>query len=183
MVTWLTMALVLGQASEVVSQVERDSPRLHGAVGVVGTLGVGGFVGGGGPGATAEIGLTLRDRTTVSLRAAFGTIMYTASGSLGLVVDWAASDRWSLGTGVAAGYMGGFLVTDMANAFTVQVPLRAQFAFTERSPAQVSRRGFKLFLEVAPGFILVGSRGYVPNSTEPIPRWAVMGGLGALYAF
>lgn len=167
-----------------VSRAAREAPRLHGAAGLAGTIGFGGFVRGGGPGVTAEFGLTLRDRTTLSLRASLGTLLFTAAASLGVAVDYAVSDRWSVGTGAMLGYLGGFMITDMPMAFVLQVPVRAQVALWTRSSELITRQGLKLYFEAGPGVVLSGTRGYVPETYGvPLERWAVMGALGMLWEF
>ena len=185
--TVLVLALLAadgrGSSSSAVSPEARAAPRAHGGLGLVFTGGVAQFSAGLGPGVTAEFGFTLEDELTIALRGSLGAVVGVAAAMLGPTVNWAASDRWSFGVGVALGYLGGFFATDFPATTTLQLPLRAQVALGTRSPTELSRRGFKLFLEVGPGLVLVGSRGLTPPVAAPIERWSVLGALGVLYAW
>lgn len=186
--TWVAVAVLVASSGEVSAaqdvQDQRAATRFHAAVGLVGTLGVGGFVGGGGPGVTGELGVTLADRSTVAVRLSVGSLPYLAAASAGVSWDYALSERWSLGTGAMLGYLGGFIAEDLPSAILVQVPLRAQFAFWERDARRVSRSGLRLVLEAGPGVVLAGTRGFVPGgATRPLERWAAMGAVGLVWAF
>lgn len=166
---------------------QRQAPRLHGAVGLVAGGAFTNYAIGFGAGINGDIGVTLGDRAIFSARMSLATSVILAVASLGLAFDYALNDHLTLGAGVALGYLGGAFVTDQAAAFTVQVPLRVQYFFADRGARQVSRRGFGVFLEVAPGYAAAGSAGYrrfAPGEPDPTAvRYALMGTLGVSYAW
>lgn len=159
----------------------RAAVRLHGALGLVGTALLTQFLLSPGPGVTLEFGFTLDDRLTVALRGHLTSIGIFTNGVAALGVDYALSDRWFLGAGLGAILALG--ATDLPSAAALQVPLRVQFAFLERPPELLSRRGPRVLLEVAPGYVLAGSPGYFVRPTAPLPRWSVMAALGVLFAW
>jgi hypothetical protein len=158
----------------------RAAVRLHGAMGLIGAALLTQFMRSPSPGLTLEFGVTLDDRLTIAVRGHLTSVFVFTNGAATLGVDYALSDRWFVGAGLGAILALG--VSDLPSAAAVQVPLRAQFAFLERPPELLSRRGPRIVLEVAPGYVLEGSTGFV-RPAGPLPRWSVMVALGGLFVW
>jgi hypothetical protein len=164
----------------------REVTRVRAGLGFIVAAGVGfrGRVVGFGPGVSLELGATFVDRVSIVARASLGTIFIASSGTVGVGVDLALSERWSLGLGVALASLGAVLFTDMPFSWSIAAPVRAVFAPFPRAAQEVGRRGLVLFAEVTPGYVWVASLGYVPQSNVLAgPPFSIAGLVGVGFAW
>jgi hypothetical protein len=180
----LSMLLALQLASSAAEVEEaRLDPRLRGAVSLIGTAGVGFRTGafGAGPGLSAELGALFGDRTSIVARLTVGTLIFIGVAMLGGGVDYALSDHWSLGAGLALVALGNGTGSDLPSAIGGAVPLRVVFTPGAREPQQLRRRGFAFSFEVSPGVAPFGSAGFRFGPVMLGPPFLVVATLGVGY--
>ncbi|MFO0599216.1 MAG: hypothetical protein U0228_28175 [Myxococcaceae bacterium] len=131
----------------------RERPRLHAAIGLGVTTVFGGRTRGVVPSVSAELGITLVDRSRLSLRLHLGTNTQLTGASLGLAVDTAVSDRWRIGFSPALGAAG---TTTFGRATSWVLLLGGvEWALTGRDDRDTRPlRGLRLFVEAGPGVVM-----------------------------
>jgi hypothetical protein len=164
----------------------REQTRVQASVHFAGVFALGAAAWGGGPGVSGTVGAMVSDRFAVMARASLGTTVFLIALTAGVAAEYALSDRWSLGLGLAFGYHGGTTL-DMPTAWSVLAPLRLGFSPSARHPQQISRHGLQLFLEAAPGVAPYspsssGGFGILPKP-EPVSPFVFMASVGVGYAW
>lgn len=129
-----------------------------------------------GVGLSADAGLIFADRYAITLRLT-GTLFLLLSA--GLQFEVALTERLLFGVGASWGGFGGL---DAPSASFVGVPVRVNWALSERERTAVARRGFALFAEVTPGFAYANSSGLASRTTLGIPL-SIVAVVGIGYAW
>jgi hypothetical protein len=175
----LTLTLLSQTPSE---PPDREAPRLLAEVGGVITGGAASVVPAVGVGVTSSIGTLLSDRVALAVRLQAATIGLIGTTGLGLALEYVTENRWSVGSGVDARFVGNLFGVDLPAALVVQVPFRVRYQFSTREPAAVRRKGLALFLEVAPGVAPLVSVGLpIANPPPPGIPFSLAGALGVTY--
>lgn len=171
MLSLVTLVLLSQRAPDEGLAQARQAARTHGGLGVaasvVATRTV--FVPSGG--LTGEVGVTFGDRVTLVFRSHVTTVVVFTNLNLAVGADVALGERVSLGAALGPAFL--LSSVDVGHVFLGQLHVRVQVALSERAPTQLSRRGFKLFLEATPGVVL-------GNAAE---RWSMGAVLGLLHAW
>src|SRR4051812_23286881 len=122
MITTMLMVVLISASPEEA----RDQPRVRAAIAAAVMAGHG-FARnslGGGLGFSAELGVMTADRLSFATRLTFGTVATAGTLTLGIGADYALTDQWCVGLGLAFDYIGNILFTDMANSWSFAGPLR-----------------------------------------------------------
>ena len=150
----LTTVLLMQLAAGEVALEVREQTRVRGGIHFAVAFAFSGFAIGFGPGLSAEVGATFADRFSAVVRLTGGTIIKSNVITIGVGLDYAFSDRWSLGIQPSIGLVGAFY-GNVPTSLTVFAPIRLVFAPFGRAPDQVARRGLVLFVEAGPGYGLI----------------------------
>ncbi|MER2561629.1 MAG: hypothetical protein ABTQ32_12960 [Myxococcaceae bacterium] len=127
MTTLLLSVLLAASTDEV-----RLEPRLHTAIGPALTVGRSDWSIGYGLGLSADLGVVLQDLLVLTSRLTWGTTLQRDAGTLGLSVDLLLGERWSVGGGLAFGYIGSLAIADYSRAWSFAFPLRVQVGLLGR---------------------------------------------------
>lgn len=171
-VACVLVSVLLAQAPTSPELEERARPRFRGAlaVGAAGGLGFAYPVWSVGPAVTFDLGVTLNDVISLSLRGTAAPFGRASTYLAGFSVDRALSDQLSLGVGLAGAAVGLLAGEDAPLSLGVVMPVRVAWMFSRREPEGVWRRGFFLFGEAAPGVSVAGSAGLPqPGVASPGP--------------
>ncbi|MDP3156667.1 MAG: hypothetical protein Q8N23_28605 [Archangium sp.] len=179
----LTTVLLMQLAAGEVPLEVREQARVRGGIHFAVTGAVSGHAVGFGPGLSAELGATFADRFSAVVRGTVGTIRVSTVATIGLGLDYAFSDRWSLGIQPSIGLVGGLFygAGDLPLSLAIFAPVRLVFAPLTRPGDQVVRRGLVIFLEAGPGFGLVMGSGFRRPSVGPSP-FSLEAAIGVGYA-
>lgn len=90
-------------------------------------------------------------------------------------------EHLGLSVGGAIALVGGGL--HAAASLPITLPIRATYLFASRPEDQLARRGFAVFIEVAPGVPIAGAPGRDYPGYRPGPFFAVTGALGVSYVW
>jgi hypothetical protein len=167
------------------SEEARDHPRARAAI--AGCMTAGRGFGrsslGGGLGVSAELGVITADRLSFVARLTFGTVASAGTLTLGVGSDYVLEDHWSVGLGLALGYIGNILLTDVPNSWSFAAPFRVVYAQHERAEGVTARTGLMLFVELTAGFEFGGSQGRVVSPPPLGPPVSLAAALGVGYAW
>jgi hypothetical protein len=183
LVLWAAGAVRADEHVEGVAEARAET-RLRAGLGVVTAGGLGARAMGQGFGLAGDLGFVLSDRVSLGVRGAwtgfFG--LYVRSG--GLFVEYAVTDRASLGLGASVVAFGAEY-PDGTSAMAAVVPLRAMLTLGSRDAAARAREGLSLTVELSPGVAFQASGGPLPpGSTGPtLPAFALSGAIGVGYAW
>ncbi len=181
----ITTMLIVVMSSSAGSEEARDQTRVRAAIAGAVTAGRG-FARqslGGGLGISAELGVMTADRLSIVARLTFGTVATAGTLTVGVGADYALTDHWSVGLGLAVDYIGNILFTDMANSWSFAGPFRLMFAPTARAEGVTARTGLMIFAELTPGFEFGGSQGKVAVAPPLGPPVSLAGALGVGFAW
>lgn len=137
------------------AQSRRPFARFRGGLGAGALFGLANYSPAFGVGFTADGGVLLNDRLALFLHGELGTIVLTLVGSAGLVGEYAFTDHWSAGLGVAFTAWAPLLFGSGGLFYGLTFPLRLNWAPQGRSTHQTRRSGLLIGLQVAPGVSLM----------------------------
>ncbi len=172
----LTLAMVvMSQVAplEGDASAERALPRVKAAVGLLGgVVGIPPLV---VPmlGVHCELGAMFDDRLSLSARLSGLAIFGALEFGLVLGGDYVFAERFGVGGGVGSKIL---LLFDFPTHLTLTVPVRLTYAFSQREPAQIGRRGFVLGAELAAGVLVAGLGGgrATGSLSVPAPAFSAM---------
>lgn len=161
----------------------RTSPRWRLGLGGGVLFGLANYSPSLGVGLTADLGVVLGDRFSLFAHAEGGTIVLTVIGSGALLVEYALSEHFSAGLGLAFSLwspvvFGGF----NSSFYGLTLPLRVNFSPATRASHETRRSGLLIGLQVAPG-VSLQPRDFFQLNTPLAPEFALSATVSVGYAW
>lgn len=132
-----------------------------------------------GFGLMGEVGSVLNDHLSLSARLLFFTNIGGWLFGITPAVDYAVSERFTIGGGIGVTFYGGLESGSFTN---LMLPLRVTFSPWARKPHEVRRSGLLLGLELGGGVLIAATRNRF-SGTPPVPAASAMGIFSIGYAW
>lgn len=146
----------------------RTAPRVRAGIGGALLFGLAEYAPSFGAGVSLDLGAVLFDRLSLFFHGEVGTIIFTLIGTGGPVVEYALSDHFTAGLGVALTAWTQLAYGLNSGSFLgLTFPLRVSFSPAGRKANETARGGLLLGLSVAPGFSLLPT--YYPQLQNQLP--------------